>query len=154
MHECNAHKACLTGAIKKAEKICHEKGLRFTDLRKKVFEIICSSHKPAKAYDILAKLKDNDISKPPTVYRSIDFLIEHGLIHKLNSINSYVYCAHPCAHNECYFLICKTCHEAKECCNDVLAKEVQKTSSNHKFSLEKVTLEIEGTCQECTKKIS
>ena len=32
---------------------------------------------------------------PPTVYRALDFLLEHGFIHKLASINAFVGCHHP-----------------------------------------------------------
>jgi len=45
--------------------------------------------KPVGAYEImdhLAKLKGRTIA-PPTVYRALDFLIENGLIHRIERMN-------------------------------------------------------------------
>jgi len=108
MHECQNHKICSDDAIKKAEFICEDKSLRFTEIRKFIFKLIWKSHKPSKAYDLLSKIsKMNYSAKPPTVYRALDFLLDNGFIHKINSLNAYIGCSHPLKHNECYFMICK-----------------------------------------------
>ena len=152
MHACRSHKNCIRDAICEAELICENRGLRFTDLRRKVLEMIWASHKPAKAYDILDKLKDLDYSaKPPTVYRTLDFLLEHGFVHKLSSLNAYAGCSHPRKHNECYFLICSECLEIKECCDRMLNDAIAKTSRKNKFSPHRTTLEIKGKCSECMR---
>lgn len=152
MYTCVEHETCIDDALQKADMICHDKGLRFTELRRKVLEIIWENHGASKAYDILDKLKGNHNSaKPPTVYRALDFLLENNLIHKLNSLNSYVGCSHPLTHNECYFLICGKCGEIKECCNNDLAKSIMGTSRKNNFNPKQITLEIEGECQECVK---
>ena len=152
LHSCLNHDFCVNEALHKAELICQDKGLRFTELRRKVLEMIWGSHSPAKAYAILDKLKEEDVSaKPPTVYRTLDFLRQNGLVHKLNSLNAYVGCSHPLKHSECYFLICGACGEAKECCNSELAQAISKTASKNKFRPKHITLEIEGECQECRK---
>ena len=97
----------LKESINKVEEICKSNKLGLTEIRKQVFEIIVKNNKPIKAYEILDKISNinNKPSHPPTVYRAIDFLIENGFVHKLNSINSFVGCFHPKAHKECYFLI-------------------------------------------------
>ncbi len=153
MHTCTDHDSCVGDALQKADMICQDKGLRFTKLRRKVLEIIWESHAPAKAYDILDKLKKNDTSaKPPTVYRTLDFLLENGLVHKISSLNAYVGCSHPLKHHECYFLICDACQEIKECCNNDIAQAIIGTANKNKFHLKNITLEIEGKCQECGDK--
>ena len=153
MHKRGSHNNCISNAIREAERICKDRELRFTDLRRKVLEIIWEGHKPTKAYYILDKLKDMDYSaKPPTVYRTLDFLIEQGLIHKLESLNAYVGCSHPGKHHECYFLICSECQEIKECCDRVIDEAITKTTSKNKFSPHHTTLEINGKCSNCIKK--
>lgn len=155
MYTCDNHLLCSKDAINKAEMICKDKGLRFTSLRKEVLEIIWSSHIPAKAYDILNKLKSyNEPAKPPTVYRTLDFLIENGLVHKLNTINAYIGCSHPLKHNECYFLICQSCEEVIECCNGNLSQAISKTADNNKFNAKNITIEVTGKCEECIKKLN
>jgi len=153
MHICENHSSCIEDAMKKADMLCSDKGVRFTPLRKEVLEIIWSSHSPAKAYDILDKLKGHEqTAKPPTVYRTLDFLLENGLIHKLNTMNAYVGCSHPLKHNQCYFLICQNCNDVVECCNRNLSDAIDDTTNKNKFSANSVTIEVAGQCEECSKK--
>ena len=73
-----------------------QRGLRLTEIRSQVLELIADSRKPVKAYDLLDRLKDaRSNAAPPTVYRALDFLLDNGFIHKLQSINAYVSCHHP-----------------------------------------------------------
>ena len=144
------HKICVEDAILKAELICKDRGIRFTAIRRKVFELIWKSHNPIKAYDILDILQEeNAASRPTTVYRSIDFLIENGLIHKINRHSAYVGCSHPLKHNDCYFLICSSCGDITECCDSKIAEIIIGSSSKLNFKTKNVTLEIEGICQVC-----
>ena len=150
MLDCQDHEVCIESAMRQAESICQEKGLRFTELRREVLRLIWLSHVPAKAYDILEKLKGKAWSaKPPTVYRALDFLQETGLVHKLDSINAYIGCSHPREHNGCYFLICTDCKEARECCSPELTDAIELAWSKNSFRPKKVTLEVLGQCGEC-----
>lgn len=150
MHNCTTHSDCIAEALQRAEDICDARGLRFTDVRRKVLELVWQSHGPIKAYDILDRLDQRIASiKPPTVYRALDFLTENGLVHKINSLNAFVGCGHPLKHRECYFLICTDCGEAKECCNLDIVDAVAKTSWRNQFEIKNVTLEITGECSDC-----
>lgn len=96
MTTCSSHKTCIKSALKHAEDICVQSGVRLTKQRKQVLELIWQNHKSHKAYDILEKMAALDKSaKPPTVYRALDFLQEQGLVHKIQSLNAYVGCPHP-----------------------------------------------------------
>jgi len=144
----------LNASISRVDEICRSNKLGFTDIRKLVFEIIIKNNKPIKAYEILDEIRNitNKPSHPPTVYRAIDFLIENGFVHKLNSINSFVGCFHPKTHEECYFLICKKCNLYQECCDDSLKDRISKTAVHNKFVISNTTLEIEGHCLDCSQK--
>lgn len=144
----------LNATISRVDEICRSNNLGFTDIRKQVFEIIIKNNKPIKAYQILDEIRNitNKPSHPPTVYRAIDFLIENGFVHKLNSINSFVGCFHPKTHEECYFLICKKCNLYQECCDDSLKDRISKTAVHNNFIISNTTLEIEGHCLDCSKK--
>lgn len=105
---------------------------------------------PSKAYDILDKLSLTGISaKPPTVYRALDFLLENGLIHRINSLNAFVGCGHPAKHAQCYFLICTECAEVTECCTQSLTRAIEKTGEENDFSSLHTSLEIQGICATC-----
>ncbi|MEM7619082.1 MAG: Fur family transcriptional regulator [Pseudomonadota bacterium] len=152
MQPCQNHEKCIHTALETAEHICRDKGLRFTELRRKVLQMVWASHGPAKAYEILAKLSLEDPkAKPPTVYRTLDFLLENGFIHKLQSLNAYVGCSHPLEKRQCYFLICDHCGDIEECCNVVLNEALVNTTKASRFHLTNVTLEISGECESCVK---
>lgn len=143
-------KNSLEKYLKMAEEICQKKTVRFTKSRRQILQMIYASPNPAKAYDILDQLKKTQPqAKPPTVYRALDFLLENGLIHKVNSLNAYVGCSHPLKHNNCYFLICSNCQEISECCTDILTAEIVKIAKSAKFNIQNINLEIEGKCHKC-----
>ena len=151
MSACKNHKISIDEALKKAEIICNKKGVKLTKLRQKVLTLILKNREYVKAYDLLNDLKKNDASaKPPTVYRSLDFLMEHGFIHKIQSLNAFVGCSHPEEHEDCYFLICKECKNIEECCSNKVKKVLTSTSGKNNFSPNQVTLEITGICQDCS----
>ena len=61
-----------------------------------MLELVWQGHAAVKAYDLLAELdRQGGAAKPPTVYRALDFLMAHGLVHRLESLNAYVGCPQP-----------------------------------------------------------
>ena len=116
MKKCKSHKSCIKEALIEAKIICGQRGVNLTKLRETVLKLIWKNHSYVKAYDLLEELRKIDHSaKPPTIYRSLDFLMENGFIHKIQSLNAFVGCSHPSEHDECYFLICKECQNIEEC---------------------------------------
>lgn len=151
MNPCKNHKACTNEALKNAGEICKKKGVKLTKLRETVLRLVWKSHGYVKAYDLLEDLKKIDNSaKPPTIYRSLDFLLEHGFIHKIQSLNAYVGCGHPNTHDNCYFLICNECQNIEEHCSKNINDIVTNTSEKINFLPNQITLEISGTCKECS----
>ena len=150
MKKCKSHKSCIKEALIEAKIICDQRGVKLTKLRETVLKLIWKNHSYVKAYDLLEELRKIDRSaKPPTIYRSLDFLMENGFIHKIQSLNAFVGCSHPSEHNECYFLICKECQNIEECHSKSINEFVQSTSNTNNFSANQVTLVISGICQEC-----
>jgi Fur family zinc uptake transcriptional regulator len=147
---CKHHNHCLESALEQAEKICQKNNARLTDVRKRVLELIWAGHEPAKAYDLLTKLQKNDPSaKPPTIYRALDFLLEHGLIHKLHRLNAYIGCSHPEEKKPCFFLICTNCHTVTESNDDAYKNLIAKVSKSFHFKPKEITFEMEGLCLKC-----
>ncbi len=147
---CNDHNFCVDTAIKRAEELCLKQKIQFTTLRRNILSLIWQNHKPLKAYDILEQLQTKDSSaKPITVYRTLDFLIENKMIHKIESQNAFLGCRHPGELHNCYFLICKKCNIAEEGCENDLLKNVYIDLKKQEFSVEHITLEIQGTCKKC-----
>ncbi len=144
------HNICVSQALATAEKLCRERGLRFTALRRQVLCLVWDSHKPVGAYDILDRLKqEGKKAAPPTVYRALDFLIEADLVHRLDSLNAFVGCPDPSSSHRGQFLICRGCRTVAELDDARIDTLVQETAADLGFSAEQQMLEIQGLCSAC-----
>ena len=68
---------------------------KFTPIRRQVLQALLSSHRPLGAYEVIDELaKSMPRPAPITVYRALDFLMENGLVHRIESRNAFLACAH------------------------------------------------------------
>ena len=66
-------------------------------------------------YPQLEKLsEEGKRAAPPTVYRALDFLIDAGLVHRLDSLNAFIGCPDPERSHAGQFLICRQCRTVAE----------------------------------------
>ena len=86
---------------------------------------------------------------PPTVYRSLEFLLSEGLIHQLTSINAYVPCCHPRAQHTAAFLICSQCQRVQECSSLPVQEMMGFAEQDVGFVVERSVIELSGRCQAC-----
>ena len=144
------HAICIEQALNQAKQVCEKEGERFTDLRRQVFELVWAEHKPVKAYDLLSQLasKRSGVA-PATVYRTLDFLQAQGLVHKLESLNAYMGCAHPGEDHEGHFLICEKCEEVREVESKPFTQSIAKIEQDQKFKIKHMTVELFGVCESC-----
>jgi len=152
MGRCHSHNTCRDRALSDADVICRRQEANLTPIRKRVLELVWQSHRPIKAYDVLAQLQQEMSSaKPPTVYRALDFLLEHRLIHKLQRLNAFIGCHHPESGGEsCYFLICTRCEETQEFHHPAIRRSLQDSMRQQQFLAQHVTVEVEGVCKGCS----
>lgn len=144
------HAACVADALAYAETLCKGIDARFTPLRRRVLELVWASHKPVGAYQLLEALRREGLgSAPPTVYRALDFLLQHRLVHRIESLNAYVGCSHLGDMHRGIFLICRRCGDAEELGDGSLGDEMLALARARGFEVSDVTLEIAGTCAPC-----
>jgi Fur family zinc uptake transcriptional regulator len=143
------HSGCVSAALRAAEEICLAKGVRLTELRRRVLELVWSGHKPIGAYTLLEQLQPGGRSAPPTVYRALDFLLEHGLIHRLSSLNAYVGCPHPGEPHAGQFLICESCQNLTELRDGAIEQAIEHSVQLNGFAPSRQTVEILGRCPQC-----
>ena len=146
----HVHQHDARGFVREVEHASEKRGLRLTPLRKEVLQLIAGTDKPVKAYDLLDQLRESHgNAAPPTVYRALDFLLENGFIHKLESVNAYVSCHHPSQSHQVPFLICDKCSSAQEVCDDKVAELIESQARAFGFRPGAQTLEVHGTCSQC-----
>ena len=136
---------------KRAEARCAEAGERLTPARLAAYAELLSSDRPVSAYELIALLEDKQQRKiaPLTVYRHLDFLIRVGLVHRLESTQSYLPCDHPEHAHESQYLLCSSCGHADEVESKPLESLLHKIAGQRGFQPENAVVEIKGLCGRC-----
>lgn len=157
-HQHDVHHHDHQEQLSYAKAYCTQKGVRFTPLREEIYKLILLADKPMGAYDLISALQksrqDSDNTQktniaPPTVYRSLEFLLEEGLIHQLSSMNAYVPCCHPRDRHAAAFLICHACNKVKECSNMPVESMMNFAAYDAGFLVERSVIELKGVCHDC-----
>ncbi|MFA5684398.1 MAG: transcriptional repressor [Lysobacteraceae bacterium] len=131
---------------------CRERGLRLTPLRERVLRLIADAGRPVKAYELLELMRpEHGPTAPPTVYRALDFLLENGFIHKLESINAFVGCHHPRVSHSVPFLICNRCLATVELEDERVTRLLREQAAALGFVPQAQTLEVHGLCARCSR---
>lgn len=151
-HREHDHGRCATDAIGHAEEISRREGLRFTPQRREVLQALLTSHVPASAYDVIDRLAGNGRRLAPiSVYRALDFLVDNGFAHRIESKNAYVACdrGEECSPEATLFLICDNCGAAGEAPSEALGRLVAEETRRRDFMPRLRVLEIRGLCARC-----
>lgn len=147
------HELCLGDALATAEALCAERGVRLTEIRRRVLELVWSGHRAVKAYDLLERLSTHDrVAQPPTVYRALDFLLAQGLVHRIESLNAYVGCPLPNDGHAGHFLICRDCLIVIEMAGEAIDLLIDRAAVQADFEVARRTVEVHGRCARCRKK--
>ena len=144
------HHHCVANALRDAKAICAKRRARLTPVRQRVLEIIWQSHRPLGAYAILEVLSGEGHSPaPPTVYRALEFLLTHGLVHRLSSLNAFIGCPRPGHPGAGQFLLCTACGTAAELNEIGIERVIERSAAAEGFTSQVHTVEISGLCPNC-----
>ncbi len=139
--------------LSQASLACSRRGTQLTELRRKVLGLVLDSDGPAGAYDLLDRLRAHHKgAAPPTVYRALDFLLEQGLIHKVERLSAFVGCVHRNDHDHPHaaqFLICTRCGQVTELEDTGVNRALVEAARRSGFRLTRATVEAEGICAAC-----
>jgi Fur family zinc uptake transcriptional regulator len=124
--------------------------VQLTPIRQLVLELIWESHKAVKAYELLDRIKPQmDAAKPATIYRALDFLIEQGFIHRVESLNAFVGCSCSDHQHEQLLLICKRCNEVEERPATEVMQALSQEFDRAGFIVHSKAIEVHGICGKC-----
>jgi len=136
-----------------AEALCQQRNVRLTPQRLEVLRLMSQHHGAISAYDLLDLLRSSEPqAKPPTVYRALDFLLEQGFVHRVESTNSYVVCHHfeEPAHTSA-MLICDRCGAVAEKHADGIENILKSLALSAGFALTNSVIEAHGLCSDCVE---
>lgn len=139
--------------LAQAEKLCVQRNVRLTPQRLEVLRLMSLQEGAISAYDLLDLLRESEPqAKPPTVYRALDFLLEQGFVHKVESTNSYVLCHlfdQP-THTSAMF-ICDRCGVVKEEQAEGVEDIMHSLAAKLGFALRHNVIEAHGLCSKCAE---
>lgn len=144
------HELCMSTAILSAENICAQKHLQFTQVRRRVLEILLCEHRALGAYDILSRLSLEGLgSQPPVAYRALDFLVLNGFVHKVEKLNAFIACSYSGKKHLPAFMICRICNSIAESRTKTSADSLGNAAREAGFQIENTVVEAEGVCPTC-----
>lgn len=134
-----------------AETVCATRSQNFTPMRRHVLQALLASHRPLGAYEIIDALAQHVTRPAPiTVYRALDFLMENGLVHRIESRNAFLACAHDHdAGAMVAFLICEKCSSVGEVPANRVAQSLNEAARGIGFAPKLSVVEITGLCAHC-----
>ena len=133
-----------------AKRHCESKEARFTPIREKVYRLLLEQEGALGAYDLLDMLKQTEAAaKPATVYRSLDFLLEYGLVHRIESSNAFVACHHFGCSHPVQMLICEGCGSVQEIQSEGLKALLAEQADKYGFNISRQMIEAHGLCVNC-----
>lgn len=139
--------------LARAEKMCAQRGVRLTPQRLEVLRLMSLQPGAISAYDLLDLLREAEPqAKPPTVYRALEFLLEQGFVHKVESTNSYVLCHmfDKPTHTSAMF-ICDRCGVVKEESAEGVEDIMHTLAARMGFALRHNVIEAHGLCSACVE---
>lgn len=126
------------------------RGARLTPVRRRVLELILMSDQPTGAYALLAALqRGRGKLGPPTVYRALEFLLAHRLIHKIETASAFIACCdieHP---HQSQFMICEDCGATEEIRDEGIVESLRRLGERRGFAVERQVIEARGLCPAC-----
>lgn len=147
------HSTSQKKLLAQAEQLCQQRNVRLTPQRMEVLRLMALQPGAISAYDLLDLLRASEPqAKPPTVYRALDFLLEQGFIHRVESANSYVLCHHfeEPSHTSALF-ICNRCGSVTERTTEGVEAVLHKLAADAGFILHHSIVEAHGLCMACSE---
>mgnify|MGYP000170243668 FL=1 len=139
--------------IDELKKIVKQKGLKYTEQREIVLNILINAKDHLSAEEVYNHIKtsypDNNIGIA-TVYRALSFLEEVDLITSIAfGTDGKKYESNAKSHHD--HLICTACGKIIEFMDNEIEKRQDKIAKKNNFKILSHSMQLYGTCEDCTK---
>ena len=141
--------------LDRAQTICRDAGVRLTEKRKRVLQVVIEAKEPLSAYQIADAYREEhgESLSVMSIYRMLNFLKENNLVHRLETTNQYLSCSHiTCDHQHevPQFLICDHCQGVSEVgIRKEIFNELNENIKGTGFQMARQQFEFHGTCDHC-----
>lgn len=135
------------------EASCRDQGLAITPLRRLVIALLLKYPEGAKAYDLLAQVRrKKPNAEPPTIYRTLTFLVDHGLAYKIGRASLFVLCTEPTPVPPGLVLVCPQCKSLTALRDPETIQPIVNTLKLLGHQLDSHDIEVDALCPACVCK--
>jgi Fur family zinc uptake transcriptional regulator len=139
-------------ALAEAAEVLAKRGMKFTEIRRSVFNLLCHGNKAVGAYDLVVAFGKECGRRvtPNTVYRALDFLEQQGLVAHLASTRAYVVRRPAQGTETSLFFVCSKCGVVTERQDPEVERMICLAANAIGFHARPRAIDIEGLCKRCT----
>lgn len=133
------------------EHILSRRAVKFTFMRRKVYDLLCQCDQPMTAYHLMGLLEDKLCKKlgPPQIYRALSFLLKQRLVARIESHNAYIAFPRPREVNPLIFFVCQNCGWVGDIENPALEQMLIHDAKALGFNVTNRVIELHGICIKC-----
>jgi Fur family zinc uptake transcriptional regulator len=116
-----------------------------------ILDVLVRTGQPLGAYGIIEQFEMTTGRRvlPASVYRTLNVLLERGLVTRIESINAYLANTHATASPADIYFICGQCGEVRVIKAPTLANLIELEADALGFRIGKRVLEMQGICHRC-----
>ena len=135
-------------------ELIESKKIRITPLRERVYNFVShAKEKGISAYQILELMKKyNPNAKPATVYRSLDYLQQAGIIVKIECCSKFIRKNNLSSDIVTLFLICSSCGTIIQHTDHLIHTCIEKKAIDYGCAVLKKDIEVKVICPDCRRK--
>lgn len=136
------------------EEYLQSRGMRNTEQRRVLLDVVFSNHDHFDADSLLDKLPRKGTKgyvSRPTVYRTLTEFVDAGLLRKIELEGRAVY-EHDYGYPEHDHLYCEKCERLIEFQNKELRELLLQVAAEQRFQMKGHRLMIQGVCEDCRRK--
>ena len=147
----HSHSRCVSKAKSRFRSHLKLKEKSLGRIDEPILSFLLDIHRAFGAYDIVEYVsKLGKRVQATQVYRSLENLMELGVVHKLKTKNAFIACF---GDGECIsqqFFICDVCDGVSEIQSKNFSTAIQDIAKKNKFTIKLPSIEILGVCSECS----
>jgi len=140
--------------VEKFREYLATRGKRLTHERAIIVDEVFASHEHFEADELVARLatgKNGRRVSRATVYRTLNQLVEAGLLRKVARPNDREVYEHDYGYPQHDHFICKQCGTLIEFHNEAISSIVEEIAAETGFRMDGHRLEVYGLCEDCSR---
>jgi Fur family zinc uptake transcriptional regulator len=114
-----------------------------------VLAALRAAGRPLSAYQIMDQTTAAGVRAPQQIYRALDRLIDYRLVHRIETLNAYLFCDHGPHAEEVAFAICRRCGAVVEIAMKGIMPGLERSAAGRGFTVEEAHIELSGLCADC-----